>query len=77
MKKSVTIDELIRIARDEQETADRYWAEGKTDLGTFSDARVSAMITLITVSCCSIDPVKWDNEWKQIYNAITHGTEMR
>lgn len=29
MKKSVTIDELIRIARDEQEKADRYWSEGK------------------------------------------------
>lgn len=77
MKKSVTIDELIRIARDEQEIADRYWSEGKTDLGVFTDTRVSAMITLITVSACSNDPIKWNSEWEQVYNAIKYGTERR
>lgn len=75
MKKSVTVDELIRIACDEQELADRYFAEGKSDLGTLTDARVSAMITLITVSACSYE--KWDNEWKQVYNAVKYDQKER
>lgn len=77
MKKRVSIDELIRVARYERETAERYWSEGKTDSGIRTDTRVSAMITLITAACCSSDHAKWDNEWEQVYNAIMYGTEMR
>ena len=69
MKKVVKVDEMIAVARDEVERANRYLRNGEYDLYKYSMKRVDGMISMITITSIKKTD-NWDEEWNKIYSRV-------
>ena len=69
MKKVVKVDEMIVVARNEAERANRYLKNGQYDLYKASMTRVGGMISIISITSIK-ETDNWDEEWNKIYNRV-------
>lgn len=69
MKKYVSVDELIKIARDEYLAGMRSCNRGDSDMYNYHMTRVDGMMSLISVS--SIETTDdFHEEWEKFYGLI-------
>lgn len=69
MKKVVKVDEMIIVARNEAERANRYLKNGQYDLYKTSMTRVEGMISIISITSIK-ETDNWDEEWLKIYDRV-------
>lgn len=69
MKKVVKVDEMIVVARNEAERANRYLRDGKYDLYKDAIKRVEGMVSIIAITSIKVTD-NWDEEWLKIYNRV-------
>lgn len=68
MRKTVEVDEMIKVARNEMNIANRYLKEGKFELYKRTLIRANAMRNMISIT--AIDKDKWDEEWNELFERV-------
>lgn len=68
MIKTVEVDEMIEVARNEMNIANTYLMAGKFELYKRTLIRANAMINMISIT--AIDKDKWDEEWHELFERV-------
>lgn len=67
MRKTVRIDDIVSLAKNDRRLAERFMREGRPDLANGLYKRIEGMMTVISLA---LDYNNFEKEWDEMHSLI-------